>query len=437
MPYGRRIRILVDHGEGFTVGDDAMLCAVVNDLRRELNGGVEFSITQPRDDFGRALAGATDVEWVPSPNRCAWDDWPVVSRLLERGYRWNLPPKLQRLLAARAGRRLARVLTRRRQSDSPTGLLAEALARADAVHLVGGGYLNDIWAHTMVQPKWGLVRAARVMGKPVFITGQGVGPLRKRGAIRAVRGMVAAAERFALREKLTSPRLLAGIGCDAGSFGFVGDDALSLQPADPLPLLREAGVTLPDEYLCASIRFAYYAQDYQAHTAAIAGLLDSLIEQAGLPLVFVPMSMTQACDDAASARSVVEQMRGRDRCQVVDLCPGPGQALALAAGARLCVALSYHFGLLALGAGVPTLLLHRGDYYEGKMTGLADCFADPELAVPIGELSDPGEKVDRLIRESDALPERLKSAADEMRESVAAERRVEAAGIRAASSGPA
>jgi polysaccharide pyruvyl transferase WcaK-like protein len=437
MPDGRRISILVDHGEGFTVGDDAMLCAVVDDLRRELNGNVEFSVTRPRDGFGRALEGASDVEWAPSPSRCAWEDWPVVSRLLERGYRWNLPPKLQRLLAARAGRRLARVLTKQGGTDTPTGLLADALARADAVHLVGGGYLNDIWAHTMVQPKWGLVRAARAMGVPVFITGQGVGPLRKRGAIRAVRGMVEAAERFALREKLTSPGLLADIGCDPGAFGFVGDDALSLRPADPAPLLREAGVALPDEYLCASIRFAYYAQDYQAHTTAIAGLLDSLVEQAGLPLVFVPMSMTQTCDDAASARSVVEQMRCRDRCQVIDSYPLPGQALAVAAGARLSVALSYHFGLLALGAGVPTLLLHRGSYYQGKMTGLADCFAAPELALSMDQLSDPGDKVARLIRESDALSQRLGSVADEMRESVAAERRAEVAGIRASLSGPA
>ena len=401
MANGNKLAVLVDHGEGFTVGDDAMLVNVLHDLRRALNGRVRFYVTCPTDEFGEYLGRFPDVERVPSPNACCALSWWPLLVLFDRARRWKVRNRVERAARPWTARRLARRLAGQasHRSNERSAALAEALAKSDAVHIVGGGNLNDLWGHTMIWPKWALARAARALGKPVFLTGQGIGPLEKRRNCRAVRELISAAEVCTLRERLNSPDILARIGCPADSYRFEGDDALGLPAADEAEMAefwRRAGITAPDAYVCVNIRFASYAEGYETQVAKLAHALDRVGEVTGLPLIFLPMSAGLA-DDAASAQNVTAEMKRAEQCRVITALPTPGQAKAVAAGARACIGLSYHFALLALSEGVPAVMIYRGAYYTGKMQGLTDCFGVPELAVSLDEL-DGEQAVDFLER---------------------------------------
>jgi len=427
-----RVALLVDHGEGFTVGDDAMLVNVLHDLRRALEGRVRFYVTCPDEEFGRYLDRFADVERVPSPNACCELSWQPLWVLFDKGRRWEIRDRVERAVRPLTARRLARRLAGEAShgANKRSAALAHALARSNAVHIVGGGSLNDPWGHTMIWPKWALARAARALGKRVFLTGQGIGPLRKRRNCRAVRELVAAAEFCTLRERLNSPDILARIGCPAGSYRFEGDDALGLPAADEPQMAefwRRAGVTPPDAYVCVNIRFAGYAEGYETRVAKLAHALDRVAEVTGLPLIFLPMSAGLA-DDAASAQNVAAGMERAEQCRVITVLPTPGQAKAVAAGARACIGLSYHFALLALSEGIPAVMIYRGAYYTGKMQGLADCFGVPELAISMEELD--GEHAANLLERAATAPEgwreRLLEAGTRMRETIERSRREEA-----------
>jgi polysaccharide pyruvyl transferase WcaK-like protein len=430
----RPITVLLDHGEG-NVGDEAMLLAVVLDLRRLL-GHARFLVASPSDACAPFLDELPGVRRVPSPNLCCRLTWRPLTAALGRGWRWNVRTRVERALRPARASRLARHLTAGpRGAEAPADRLAAALAEADAVHIVGGGYLNDRWAHAMIWPKWALARAARARGTPVFVTGQGIGPLERRRHRRAVREIVAAAETFTLREERRSPDLLAQIGCSAGSYQFAGDDALTLPPAgadEVRAFLRRCDVRRREAYVCANVRFAGYTGGYDREVAGLAALLDRLCTAADLPVLFVPMSVTEDCDDAAAARQVVRRMARRDRCQVVESAPSPPVARALTAGARACVGLSYHFCLFALSGGVPAIMPYRGAYYVGKIEGLADAFGVPELAVAFEELggSRSEKLVERLAERPAIWREPLREASARMADAVTRIREAEAETIR-------
>lgn len=106
-----------------------------------------------------------------------------------------------------------------------------ALLRADALVSGGGGLLQDTTSGRSLRYYLGLVRAARLLRRPVAVFAQSVGPLSPGGRRRvgaALRGIPVAVRDHASRE------LLAGLGIDAK---LVGDGALLLEPpsVDPAP----------------------------------------------------------------------------------------------------------------------------------------------------------------------------------------------------------
>jgi polysaccharide pyruvyl transferase WcaK-like protein len=410
--------ILVDHGVG-NIGDEAMLFNVISNLRSLSTGTIQFLLTPFPEDCSDALSGYDNVEIIPSPSQCMQLQQQWMHALLERRFLWRYRSRAATLMHPISSRILAQKLARARKGSGPVDKLAQALARCDAVHIVGGGNLNDIWAHSMVWPKLALVRAACLRKKPVFVTGQGIGPLESPANRRAVRNIVTSATYFTLRERVTSPQLLAEVGCPQNTFSFEGDDALTLPKAEPTKMQafwKRVGLNPLGNYLCANIRFAEYADRYEDECSKLAQLLDYMIEAAGLPLVFLPMSRTSHCNDTASAQLVAERMKHRDRCFIIDITPTPQEAKSVVAGARAGVGLSYHFGVFALSSGVPALLLYRGGYYTSKMNGLADCFDVRELAIPLDNLehSSAWHKANSVVSNPQLWNSKLLNAADQM-----------------------
>lgn len=151
-----------------------------------------------------------------NPERAAGTLAGLHPRLQLTGTLWTLC--LRSWVAGAEGAAAAVAATVQDPSRAPdlgTGL--ELLHRADVVHLVGGGFINDIWP-PLVGLMAGVTTAAQVGGARTAMTGQGLWP-PPAGAAELVRGYAAAFDLVDVRDT-RSAALLDGTGA-----GISGDDA--------------------------------------------------------------------------------------------------------------------------------------------------------------------------------------------------------------------
>lgn len=96
----------------------------------------------------------------------------------------------------------------------------ELLARADTVHMVGGGYLNTVWAHHVTLPVT-VLAAARRSGGRALATGQGLLPVGDGEQLRLLRELSDQFWHFDIRDE-ASRRAVAR---SAPNLSDTGDDA--------------------------------------------------------------------------------------------------------------------------------------------------------------------------------------------------------------------
>ncbi|MEB3243763.1 MAG: polysaccharide pyruvyl transferase CsaB, partial [Cyanobacteriota bacterium] len=96
--------------------------------------------------------------------------------------------------------------------------VAKGLARSDALVLGGGSLLQDATSLPSLLYYCLLIVAARVMGRPVLLWGQGLGPLRRPISRLLVRGVLPLVQAISWRDG-ASAALAARLGCRQQSVG--------------------------------------------------------------------------------------------------------------------------------------------------------------------------------------------------------------------------
>ncbi|MEZ0341380.1 polysaccharide pyruvyl transferase family protein [Mycobacterium sp. pV006] len=280
----------------------------------------------------------------------------------------------------------------------------ELLARADVVHVVGGGYINAVWPHHLALLAAAAAGADRA-GARLVATGQGLLPVgdEQRRAL-----LIAYAQRFAtfdVRDQ-ASYDVLAGIG---DRLTQTGDDAwLGLGHSD----------VYDDECEAARRRVVFCLQsdlmDDFAGGRGVDGLADAasrLVESWGL--------------DGADV-AFVESIPGADRVvfdRISHLVPGaefmPFSHLwrtgLPAVPGQIWVTTRFHHHLLAAARGVSGIALTgRADYYPVKHQTLAEHGSGWLLSdsddLPNAPVTGGGfrpEKVAAMTREKTSLAARI------------------------------
>jgi polysaccharide pyruvyl transferase WcaK-like protein len=158
------------YGWGNT-GDDLTLAVALRDLRAR-PGRARQLLTQDPDHSGLAQPG---LPCVPVP----WD-WPA--RGLGR-WLWQLADRAAAADSTEVWSRRCYRLALRYSRRVAGAAWHEAFASASALHLVGGGYLTDVFdLRYMLRP----IRLARVRGLPVTTSPLGLGPFADPAAAAAV-----------------------------------------------------------------------------------------------------------------------------------------------------------------------------------------------------------------------------------------------------------
>jgi len=383
-----RIYLLHAAGNG-NAGDNAQAYAAVERIERTIPN-CEVIISKGREWEADSLWGTR--QRVPSLQLYISNRWFVLkltvwilkkvgfnktSKVLDTLISWSRGWRL--VLAARISKFLNFV-----PLLSPDGRKAiQAIRDCDAVYCSGGGTLNDIWlAHGLV-PRAITYRVANILKKPLYISGQGIGPLQSTiGRILLKRG-TKHAKVFACRDQTASAKLLTDLGVNRKIVRSLGDDAVDLRESSSSrvsEILHREGISAStNDLICVHIRLKNYTEDFR-HRAipVLAKLFDNIIESKKQRIIFIPIShyINKTYDrDIGDAFEVFSNMRNRRGASFI--CGerySPSDMKAIVGACKLLIGFSYHACVFALTSNKPAFGLYTGDYFRLKMTGLFDWY---------------------------------------------------------------
>ena len=386
-----RVVVVGDVGrpDFYHTGDEAMTEAAVDQLRRRHVDEVVLVASSP------ALAGG-------------FYGCPAVPRL-RFSRKWSRQ-RCDRELAS-----LDAVLAGRLPPSDGQAAAIEAMTRADSLLVAGGGNLRSEHRY-MIYERVALVRVARHLATPVFITSQTVGPMLEPADEPLVREIAASARCFGAREPSTAA-LVRSLVDEPGLVQLTMDDSVLLEPR-PEDFAHLESLALPRRFVVAS--FTYHAgstgmsrPEYRSYLAeamdAVADLLNAdvlLVPHCG---AFAPEIVT--FDRANDAAVVEETLSGRVRALPLLTAR---QAIALTSRAALSISTRYHATIFGTTQGVPSIGLVTSHYSHTRMTGALGNVGLEQFALPahpqalpllldaVGEVADRGAELrDHLRRVAD------------------------------------
>jgi polysaccharide pyruvyl transferase WcaK-like protein len=403
------VNVLVDHGAYDNFGDLAMLEAAVTRLR-----GI---------DGARLFVQESTLTWPWDNVRpIAYEIRPPGTLIRRLGRMARLRGRPARLVeaAAERWRWLAHELLGRAnvaplyplRSSRRSATIAGFTRPFDALFVAGGGDLNDVFPEAL----WRcccLIGAFAAAGKPVFLSGQQIGPVRSVASERMLRAALQRVTYLGVRDPGESWHFCERAGLRSPQVAMLGDDSLGLAPAgevEVLEVLHEHRLQR-GRFVAVNVRIGAYVTVDQQGLQRVARLLATVQRETELPLLAVPISVAAGDSDLESARLLGQQLEGADFRVLQTASLSAALLKGVLGAADSAVGMSHHFCTFALSQGVPALALHAGDYYAQKASGLSLFWGDQRLAQPIDALDDAaiGRALDLLG--DDALRQHLRDRA--------------------------
>ncbi len=346
-----RLLIVSDIGGEETrhIGDEAMLEANLDAFRR-LMPGVSITVVSRDPAWTAARYGVEAVAPFGFSRAAA-----------ARSERAAL---LEHLLAD--ARRRA---TGNAANDSTIYPASDAVFRADALVVSGGGNLSSTWPDLFYE-RIALMQLAGIYEKPIVILGQTLGPRLEDDERRLLATVLRTARFVGLRE-IPSAALAKELGVPQERIWYQSDDAFSPEANDESVSISSPLTTLSARP-CISVTI-----DPQIRAAG-AALFDSLVSQlrqlsetTRASLIIIPHAFGQESatlsSDLTEARVLVERLGISGTCVAAGL--DAGQARRVTGDAALIISSRYHPLVFGLAAGVPCLGIYGDDYCRIKLQG--------------------------------------------------------------------
>lgn len=167
--------------------------------------------------------------------------------------------------------------------------ICRELSRADLLISGSGGLLQDVTGPNSILYYLGVVTLARLLGKPVFFYGQGIGPVETILGKSLMRLVVNRVSAITVRDSESGDELKS-LGVSRPPVYVAADPALGLDVDDVDPalgdgILAELGVAPDKPLLGVSVRPWKNLQEYKR---VVARVCDRLSEE-GWRIIFLPM----------------------------------------------------------------------------------------------------------------------------------------------------
>lgn len=460
----RKLTIAIEHGGFGTTGDIAMLITVVRKLREELPHSKLLVRRNSKDDWPcingidgcfqglqscyvraiQRLEPSADVTHVSNQlgghnrvadhsNRDSRSLGPAswrrpaawLASCLGRQFHWLCPKKVRSFLRSalvilETMRVLSYAVFYRAFGIAPLGPsdlkdFLGAVAKADVFLLAGNGGYTDAFLLRGALPFCLEILVARILGKKVILSGQGVGPLKSSIGRRFVRSAFKQAALCTVREA-GSFHFLKSVGVGTEQVLCTGDDAhdlsFSISHADEYLAHMRGALPPPVKTIIAvNVRWATYAMTSPDENQNAYRICKLLLSNPTQGIVLVPM-LSDWMHEKQQYEHLMSRLNEPDRVALLPYEPfAPEKVKAALRSADLVVGYSYHFLVFALSAGVPAIGLYESAYYQQKVCGAMEMYGLENSAINLA--MQPWDDLlltrvrDVLVRRS-ALSDRLR-----------------------------
>lgn len=232
-----------------------------------------------------------------------------------------------------------------------------ALRNCDALLSGGGSLMQDTTSTRSILYYLSIIHLAQLMGKPVMLYANGIGPVQRPSNQKKVRRAVQRAAVVTLRDH-SSAQDLVRMGVTRTDLHVTADPVFHLSPAPKeraLELIRTTGLQPDRPFAAVSVRDW---PDTGSFLQELAILCDHLYEKHGMRILFLLM---QPSRDLDTTKLVQKNMKHPSFC--LDEPCSPTELMAVLGQARLCLAMRLHTLIFAARMAVPTI----GLVYDPKV----------------------------------------------------------------------
>ena len=237
------------------------------------------------------------------------------------------------------------------------GQVLSALKHSDALLSGGGSLLQDTTSTRSLLYYLSVIRCAEMLGKPVMLYANGIGPVRRPANRKRVKKAVDRAAMVTLRDR-SSALELEEMGVTRKDLHVTADPVFHLAPADGQradELLRMAGLEPGTPFVAVSVRDWPNIEHF---CGELAKLCDHLRRAHGLEILFLLM---QPARDRATTLKVQAAME--EPSFLLDDACSPRELMAVLGRAKLCLAMRLHTLIFAARMAVPSM----GLVYDPKV----------------------------------------------------------------------
>jgi len=275
----------------------------------------------------------------------------------------------------------------------------DEIQSADLLLNVGGGNINSVIPSELYRKTTTFI-IADMLEKPVFISGQTMGPFYGWFAKTYTRYALNKVNMISFRDKKVSHDRLKEIGVNKPVMFDAADDAISLKGVDEeearILLFRETGVSVEalKEKLLIVLNLKASLSVFKGKGRStgldreidlMAKLADALIEKYACKIVLMPTDFSSTVDDRVVHQKIYDRISKQSSVFQVSGTYSDDELIGMIALADVAIGARYHFNVFAASRHTPFLGLASGIYQRTKLQGLAalcgmnECYVDHDM----------------------------------------------------------
>jgi len=262
----------------------------------------------------------------------------------------------------------------------------DEIATATLLFNNGGGNLNSIMPSELYK-KCTLYLAAKILKKPVIISGQTIGPLTKWYDRFYARFCIDQVDFISFRDKEVSHNRLMDIGVKKPIMIDAADDAMTIPTIlkdDALELIRSEAPpewleTKSDHCIVMNMKgsMAAFQESSQYNRTdeiitIMATISDNLIEKYHAKIFYLPTDYSAGVDDRELHKKIIQRMKNQNHVFSIENEYDDSTLKGIISTADFAIGSRYHFCVFAASEYVPFFGIADGLYQNTKLKGLAD-----------------------------------------------------------------
>lgn len=285
----------------------------------------------------------------------------------------------------------------------------------DVFFNVGGGNLNSIM-HAEMYKKCTQYLACWILGKPVIISGQSIGPFYNELDKKFLKFCLNRASILTFRDKNNSINTVQSLGVSKPVLADTADDAITLpilfhEEGDRLWKSTVGDDFVNDDDLVVAFNLkgslvAFKGKEHKGELGneidVMAKLADRLIREYNAKIIFVPTDYSEGVDDRVYHRQIFEMMHNKHNVVHIEKVLNDIELKTILSRCSVAIGARYHFCVFAASDTVPFVGIASGIYQQQKLRGLANlcelpfCFIEDDLES--ADIDSIWVKVDHVLR---------------------------------------